>query len=240
MKVFLVVLVLLVSSITVRADDFFKFHAPNIQYLYGNNFELGPNERHIITLEYANAFKYGDFFAFSDLSFPNGGDFNHYTEGILRLSFNKMTESKLKLGPFSDLYLAGSLELPKGKNPRYLYGLSTDINVPGFNFLRLIAYIRDTPDLPGSTHQITAVWNLPFKIGKVSFLTEGVADFAGSEGHTRANQLIIPRLLVDTGALFFERPGKLFAGIEFQYWHNKFGIEGITESVVQFQLKWNF
>lgn len=240
MKSFLVVLVLLVSSTPIRADDFFKFHAPNIQYLYGNNFELGPDERQIITLEYATAFKYGDFFAFSDLSFPNGGDFSHYSEGILRLSLNKMTGSKLKLGPFSDLYLAGSLELPKGKDPRYLYGLSTDINIPGFKFLRFIAYIRDNPDLPGASHQFTAVWNLPFKIGGVSFLSEGVADFAGSEGPSNANQLVIPRLLVDTGDLLFEKPGKLFAGIELQYWHNKFGIEGITESVVQFQLKWNF
>ena len=240
MKVFLAVLVLLVMPLTSRADDFFKFHAPNIQYLYGTNFELGPNERHIITLEYGTSFTYGDFFAFSDLSFPNAGDFSHYTEGILRLSLNKMTGSKLNLGLFSDLYLAGSLEVPKGKDPRYLYGLSTDIKVPGFKFLRLIAYIRDNPDLPGSTHQITTVWNLPFKIGNVSFLTEGVADFAGSEGPTAANQLIIPRLLVDTGDLLFSKPGKLFSGVEFQYWHNKFGIEGVTESVVQFQLKWNF
>ena len=36
------------------------------------------------------------------------------------------------------------------------------------------------------------------------------------------------------------RKGQFYAGVEWQYWHNKFGIDGVTESVAQAQLKWLF
>lgn len=32
----------------------------------------------------------------------------------------------------------------------------------------------------------------------------------------------------------------LWAGIEWQYWHNKFGVDGVTESVPQLQMKYVF
>ncbi|MFK8068468.1 MAG: hypothetical protein AB8D52_09490 [Gammaproteobacteria bacterium] len=52
--------------------------------------------------------------------------------------------------------------------------------------------------------------------------------------------MIVPRLLLDVGNVFGYKQGKLMAGIEYQYWHNKFGIKGVTESVVQAQLMWKF
>ena len=69
-------------------------------------------------------------------------------------------------------------------------------------------------------------------------LIEGVADFAGSEGKTVAHQLIIPRFLVDAGSLIGVKNNKLWIGIEWQYWHNKFGTKGVTESVPQLQIKY--
>ncbi len=241
MKFFLVFLVFLVSPTALHAGDFFKFHSTNIQLLRGYNFALGPEDRTIITFEHANKFTYGDFFLFTDISLPDGGNTSHYTEAMLRFSLSEISGKKLAFGPIKDLYLATSVEVPKDRSVRFLNGISADLDVPGFVFLKLIAYVRDNPDLEGTTHQFTVVWNRPIKLGPLKLLTEGVADFAGSEGpNNSANQLIIPRLLLDTGDLMFNKPGKLFTGIEYQYWHNKFGIEGVTESVVQLQAKWVF
>ena len=54
------------------------------------------------------------------------------------------------------------------------------------------------------------------------------------------SQLTQPRLLLDVGDLVWNKQGQFFAGIEYQYWHNKFGIDGVTESTPQAQIKWVF
>jgi hypothetical protein len=34
--------------------------------------------------------------------------------------------------------------------------------------------------------------------------------------------------------------GHFYAGIEYQYWHNKYGIKGLNESVPQVLVLWKF
>jgi nucleoside-specific outer membrane channel protein Tsx len=92
----------------------------------------------------------------------------------------------------------------------------------------------------GQTWQVTIAWNKPFEIGAIKFLAEGFTDLQGSEGGRKPNQLVVPRFLVDIGDLARHSPEKLMAGIEYQYWHNKFGVGGVTESVPQAQVKWTF
>lgn len=74
----------------------------------------------------------------------------------------------------------------------------------------------------------------------MNFLIEGFADFAGGEGTAVANQLIVPRFLLDVGDLAGIEENTLFMGVEWQYWRNKFGVAGVTESVPQLQIKWVF
>ena len=77
---------------------------------------------------------------------------------------------------------------------------------------------------------------LSFKIIPVYPLFSNTYD--GS--NPKANNLnAAPRLLLDLGH-FRGTPGHLFAGIEYQPWRNKFGIEGVDEDVAQVMLKWVF
>ena len=46
-----------------------------------------------------------------------------------------------------------------------------------------------------------------------------------------------PQLLLDLGNLWGAKD-KLFAGVEYQYWHNKFGVDGVDESLPQVMLLW--
>ncbi|HZL92739.1 MAG TPA: hypothetical protein VFB99_03810 [Vicinamibacterales bacterium] len=42
---------------------------------------------------------------------------------------------------------------------------------------------------------------------------------------------------VDVGS-FWAKPGNIFAGFEWQYWDNKFGIDDLNESMPQILVKW--
>lgn len=53
----------------------------------------------------------------------------------------------------------------------------------------------------------------------------------------QVNLLLVPQLRLDLGALW-DWPGRLEAGVEYSYWRNKFGIDGVVESVVQPMVKW--
>lgn len=224
-----------------HAEDFIEWQTANIQLLRGWDYEVGKENRTIATFEYANRWRYGDFFMFVDGTRFQGGDTSAYAEFAPRLSLSKVTGRDLSYGIVKDVLLSTMYEEGRGDIKAYLYGGAVDLDVPGFTFLKTNYFIRDSKQHAGQTWQVTLCWNRPFTIGDIKFLAEGFADFAGNEGRNyHTNQLIVPRLLVDIGDLAGHASGKLWAGVEYSYWHNKFGIDGKTESAPQMQLKWVF
>ncbi|MBI4917852.1 MAG: hypothetical protein HY825_18580 [Acidobacteria bacterium] len=61
----------------------------------------------------------------------------------------------------------------------------------------------------------------------------------GREGEREAQLLAQPQVLVDLGPLWGNE-GQVMLGIEYQYWRNKFGIAGVTESAPQAMVLWRF
>lgn len=234
-------LISLISTNTM-ADEFFKWHTTNIQALQSNNYKLGPKRRNIITLEHANTWQYGDFYGFCDLVFKDGDkDDDLYCEATPRVSLSKTTGLDLSYGILKDISLAFQTEQGENSLSRYNYGIGIDLNFPHFKFFKINNFIRNNPDKPDRTFQIYTAWNLPFELYDTKFIFEGFVDIFGEEGGSTApSQLTQPRLLIDVGDLVWNKNGKFYAGIEYQYWHNKFGIKGITESTPQLQIKWVF
>lgn len=228
-----------VDPITID-DSFFQWHTTNVQLLRGHDYKVGSKRRTIMTVEHANGFKYGDFYMFYDQTWPESAKANYYIEPTLRFSLGKMTGTDFSYGLIKDVLISTQLEKPEGQRPRYLYGAAVDLNLPGFKFFKTNYFIRDNRNLSGNTYQVTLAWNRPFEIGGVKFLSEGFTDIAGSEGTTTSHQLFVPRFLMDVGDLADIGENKLWVGMEWQYWHNKFGIDGVTESVPQLQVKWVF
>lgn len=214
------------------AQDLIEFHTENVQLLRGSTYELGDRARTVITFEHANRWRYGDLFVFADLTLGDDGQRSAYGEISPRLSQSRMTGQDWSFGVVSDVYLAGNFELGDEGLDRQLFGAAVDLDLPGFRFVRVHAYHRDDPQRPGSTWQSTIVWNRPFQLGGQSFLAEGFADLAGGEGAGTDHQLIVPRLLWQVPAA-----EHVWVGVEYQYWHNKFGVSGVDESVAQFQVK---
>lgn len=214
-----------------------RWSSTNLQLLYGDNYELGPKERTILTLEHASGWEYGDNFFFVDVTDFEDEGTSLYGELLSRLSLSKISGRKIGVGALSDVLLAGHLEFGEGVRT-YLYGIGTNWDLPGFAFFKLDFYVRDEPDLRASpTWQITPSWLLPFQIGPVKASLGGFVDFAGSQGERESSIVGAPQLLVDIGN-FWGAPDRLHAGIEYQFWRNKFGIDGVDEDVVQLMLKW--
>jgi nucleoside-specific outer membrane channel protein Tsx len=228
------------AFIQATGDDLLQWHSTNLQLLRGFDYALGSEKRVIMTFEHVSGWAFGDFYIFSDYTWPDGGDASYYVEPLLRLSLSKLTGKKVSYGIIKDVLISGQIEKPEGQNARKLLGFSVDLNLTGFKYFKSNFFVRDNPNLTGDTYQVTLAWSRAFQIGGVKLVVEGFADLAGSEGTTVSHQLIVPRFLMDLGQLTGMQENKIWLGLEWQYWHNKFGVSGVTESVPQFQFKYVF
>jgi len=218
----------------------------NVQVLYGDGFKVTPPEtRTIITIEHASGWTYGDNFFFFDITEPFANDTMVYGEWHPRFSFNKIFGREMGSGFFKDVLLATELNVDAGWRA-YLYGVGFDFNIPHFQFFALNFFIRDDMTIPDdSTYQISPSWNLPFKLGETSWEFRGFLDYSGPEGKNalgedmKAQLLTQPQLLVNLGSVF-KNPGSLWFGVEYQYWMNKYGIDGVDENFVQVMGRWDF
>lgn len=222
-----------------------QWSSTNVQYLYGDRYtDVGTNTEvsaSIITLEHVNGWKYGDNFYFVDITNPDRGasklGTGYYGELSPRLSFGKMTDKDLSFGIVKDVLITTTAEIGSGFQ-NYLYGVAIDLDIPKTPVAQINTYVRNEIG-PGKDpgYQVTLVWLTPFNIGNLSFAFEGFFDYAFDQDHAEDNIITAPRLLLDLGKTWGAE-GVLQAGIEYQIWRNKFGIDGIDEDVPQFMLKW--
>ena len=205
--------------------------------MHGGDFELTKSYQTTLTFEHADSWKYGDNFFYIDYPINVSADTNF--EFSPRLSLNKITGADLSAGILKDILIAGTWEKAR-RFDAYLYGVGFDLALPGFNFLQANFYVRDNPDADDKGLQTTWAWSAPFTLGGQSLTFDGYFDYADYE-EGDVNFFTQPQLLLDIGQAFnITEPGHAWAGIEYRYWHNKFGIEGVTESAPQAMVKWVF
>jgi len=235
---FFILLLLVTSPVFAGAAT---WSSTNIQYLYGTSYELGDETRSIITLEHVNGWKYGDNFFFVDITNPDRkGDLTgteFYGEISPRFSLSAMSGKDMKMGIIKDFLITTTLEMGQGFH-NYLYGLAVDLDLPKLKVFQINWYVRNEINAQTDLgQQVTLVWLLPFEVGSTSWSFEGFFDYAYGVDPAEDNIITGPRLLLDVGK-FFDAPGTLQAGIEYQMWRNKFGIDGVDEDVAQAMVKW--
>jgi nucleoside-specific outer membrane channel protein Tsx len=128
-----------------------------------------------------------------------------------------------------------------------LPGVTFDLNVPAFTFLTLgaFAYIdrgRFQGHLNGctaTTYQLTPSWGLPFSLGSVGLSFNGFIDFIGTHGECASQVLTQPDLRLDLSRLW-NKPGIIQVGVQWVYWHNKYGVDGLEDNLLMPALIWNF
>ncbi|MDO6461428.1 outer membrane protein OmpK [Granulosicoccaceae sp. 1_MG-2023] len=223
------------------------WNSSNVQLLSGNNYELGEEKRTILTYENALGWAYGDSFIFIDVTEPTSEGTAYYSEWSPRFSIGKITGKDMSFGIVKDLMLSTTLEMGSGTSAT-LVGIGLPLELPGFAFANVNLYARDSQrdfaseqtDIGG---QLTLTWKRPFALGATSWSFEGFLDYAFGEDNgsnpKEDNIIAAPRLLLDVGALW-DKPGVLEAGVEYQLWRNKFGVDGVDEDVAQAMVKWIF
>ena len=224
-----------------EGGEWLLWQTTNVQLLRGEGFELAPNEdATIVTLEHAHRWRYGDFYGFVDYLNYDQTDSRRYAEITPRLSLSKLTGATFQNGIVRDVFVAGQIEFVESVGRRYMKGLGFDLKLPGFKFFKANLFHRNNPQRADSTWQVYLAWRSEFQLGRYPFAFEGFADFFGEEGGTtEPGQLLVPRFLFGAGKLIKQPDYQLELGVEWQYWHNKFGVDGRTESVPQIQIKYN-
>ena len=235
-----------------------NWSATEVQLLHGASFHEPANPdaaaKGTLTLANASGFGWGGSYFFVDYLKSDGHDDHDeefYGEAYLYPSLSRLTGRSLKAGVIKDVSLTLGVnygEKTNGANPRALLpGLTFHLDLPAFAFfdLGVNAYLdrgrfngRAT-SCNGNTWQVTPAWKLPFRLGGLDFSFEGYADFTGAHGTCARQVLSQPQLRLDVGKAF-GRPGQVHVGIEYHYWHNKFGSRGLNDRVPQALLVWGF
>jgi nucleoside-specific outer membrane channel protein Tsx len=236
------------------------YSAWDVQFLYGTEFQepFNPDDVHktIMTVENSSAWSWGSSYAFLDTVYSTkndthyNGNPNHawefYGEWYPSASLSYMTGKSLAAGVINDVSLTAGINAghkSTGANPLiYLPGLTFDLKLPGVTFFSLGVYayidqgqINDNENngCHSTGMQLTPSWLVPFSLGEVDFQFGGFLDYITEHGDCKEQVVSQPQLTVDLGKLLGLDSGKLYAGTEYQYWNNKFGIQGLDESFPQ-------
>jgi len=223
----------------------------SLTYLYGEGFTVDPEDQHTLTVEYAAGLTFGDLFSFTDFTYYLHSDesMGVYGEFSPRFSYNKIFGQNFAIGPVSDALLATTLEYGSGPVETFLAGPAIDLEIPGFKFFQLNLYYRMPlrSDNISDGWQLTAAWSVSFPVGSSEIVFDGFADwvFVAPDSDYSTNFHFSPQLKYNLGKLLWGEDAKLYVGIEYRYWLNKYGIKDskgfdTDDNVVSFLVKYHF
>ncbi|HZX81354.1 MAG TPA: outer membrane protein OmpK [Lysobacter sp.] len=215
------------------ASDPLQWQNNSASYLYGRDFTVGPDVQQTLTLEHASGWSVGDLFAFVDLTAFNGeedaatGASSWYGEIAPRLSFGKLAGKPLAAGPVRDVLLAGAVEFGEGPVETALLGVGVDLAVPGFDYVQVNAYRRQSLHSGDvRSWQLTPAWRATLPLGRSDLVIDGYIDWIPvNRGGRHANLHVSPQIKYDLGKALGGPAQRVYAGIEYDYWSDKYGID---------------
>ncbi len=208
----------------------------SLSYLNGSDFEVGDPKRQTLTVEHASGMSWGDNFFFIDHQVAETGAVTQYFELAPRISLSSLTKSKLAVGPFKDFYIATTLE--GGSFTNYLLGVGVSLAIPGFKYFNVNLYNANNEKIDND-EQITLTWAVPFGTEKIPFIYDGFLDYSTKGDDHAAEMNFTSQLKWNFGKLM-NLKAPLYLGIEYAYWTNKYGIDGVDEKNPNLLLKWHF
>lgn len=222
----------------------------SISYLKNtSDFELLENDNvNVITFEHVSGHNWGDTFFFVDRTTASS-DANHgkfestYGELSPRISLSYLSDEKLSYGAIKDIFIAGTWEHNTGNDDgfgfgfnNYLMGVGAAWDISGFDFVNTNLYHASNDDTDNDI-QLTLTWGYPFSLGEQKFMIDGFFDWSSAADDHQAEFHLNPQVKWDLSHNFSKKKF-LEIGIEYSYWHNKYGISGLdNESVISLLVK---
>lgn len=209
--------------------------------------------QHNVYLSHADGYEYGtNFFNLNFTKWGPGNPANNSNTGASEfygvyrttVSGNKVTNSTMfSWGPIKDVGLDAGFDLDSENTAfatgKYLVVVGTQlaVNLPkGFWNIDLhFSHEWNNNGIAGhsvnfdSAPELETAWFYPFSLGPVPLAFTGFFNIIGPKGRdgfgdqTRTEILAHPKLLVDVGDLVKATPNKVYAGIGYEGWRNKFG-----------------
>ncbi|MEN2751223.1 DUF5020 domain-containing protein [Psychrobacter sp. FBL11] len=232
-------------STSANAKRFFS--DTSISVLYGDNYKTGPagvkQEITTVTLEHASAFDWGGLFFFVDRL-----QGNEDVSGSRSKDIYGEVAPKFKISDYSNSFikqvnLAGQYEFGTSESgfeqDNFLVGIGADLNIPidGMKYASASIYhaFNDDTFSDADDQQIT----LTYGWEKNNFVVDGYIDYSFNNDD-KADQLHInPQIKYNLqDALGIDN--RIEVGMEYSYWKNKFGFDGVDQSVPSALVKFHF
>jgi len=222
-------------STTVSAKQFWSDNSFSL--LKGSNYEVGDTDRSVFTFEHASGHSWGSIFTFVDRlhSDNNGTD---ATYGELAFSFDVM---EYKDSFVKKAYITPQWEFGDNMN-NLLLGAGVSLDIPGAKFFNVNVYQRNN-EFSENNQQLTLAWAFPFGDG---FVYDGFLDAVnGTDDGKVGGYNFTSQLKYDLGQHVGVEKGKLYVGVEYVLWNNKFGINqsfvdfNVDESNANLLIKWH-
>lgn len=223
-----------VSALAQANSSAWRFS--NIQLLHGNQYELRPSMRESITIEHGSSWQLGESYFFNNLFNRRDEGAELYAEFYPRVNWKAATNRPLP-DALDDISIVAGINI--GNLPRqdpftaYLLGVGVKFNVPAMDYLKLdvMAFKVNAVDTTGI--QISPIWGMTFSLGSHRFLFKGFVDWQSRKATSaKATLLTQPQLLLDIGH-YWQHSNQFYTGLEYSYWYNKVGKDGVIERVPQ-------
>ncbi len=217
------------TTTSASAEDWLLWQDNSLSLLIGKHFELDPDTQETVTFEHASGWSFGDLFVFVDGIYYDGdrdlggSKLVYYGEVAPRFSASKIFDKDLSHGIIKDISLATCWEFGENSDDNYLIGPGVDLDLPGFDYLQLNLYRRfNNGQTDPEAFQLTTAWKLTHELGQSALIFDGFIDWVFGEGTD--NLHICPQVKLDIGVFFGLESRSLFAGIEYDYWKNKYSV----------------
>ena len=231
------------------APQWIQWQDFSLSYLYGGKYRVDAEDQQTVTFEHVSAWSFGDSFTFIDyLDYldTDGEESAFYGEFSPRFSFGKITDREWSLGPVQDVLVATTYEFGEGDVESLLYGIGIDLDLPGFDYFHLNLYYRDPQNNVSRGWQLTPCFGYTLPFGQSEFIIDGYIDyvFASENSGYEENLHINPQIKYNLGKLLWDESQRLYVGVEYDYWSNKYGLKDLPfrtdQSACSFLLKYHF
>ncbi|WP_352338393.1 DUF5020 domain-containing protein [Psychrobacter sp. 16-MNA-CIBAN-0192] len=247
------VAIIALGTVSTAAQAKTLFKDTSITALHGTNFKMVPNNENsslsTVTLEHASTHDWGGIFMFVD---RHQGDDYDLTDGQgnvigskeYKETFGKISP-KFKVATFKDslvkqVNLAGVYEFSSNSKgfgqDNYWAGVGVDLNlpVPGMKYASATLYHAFNETKPDDQKiTLTSAWE------RDNLLIDGYVDFSFNNDDIENNIHFNPQIKYNIQPML-GIDNRLEVGVEYDYWKNKFGIDGVNQNAVAALVKYHF